>query len=949
MLGKLYLVDLSLNLFEVLIQHLLERNHLSSALILFPHRRAVEFLKYYLSKIVQKPLILPEIKAFMDWVIEYSAEVQEEPEVLLNILDQAWLIYQSVLEVSKKEGGSFPQWFRDWEKFLPWAIKLAELFQEFEQELKEVKDFLYPPEEVLPSKAVELLENQGKIYQEFIKLLKKKGYTTASQQLKFLAETEVPLPQKPTYIVGFYALTKAEDRLFRKFFERGSYFYWHTQVDQLSELHEKWLLEWQRDYNLKPIKIYGNKSVPQFYFFEAHDLHSELEELKSRLPQNLTHLPPDEIAIVLPCADNLIPVLHYLPSLSVNVTLGYPLKFTPWATLLNSLFELVLKYHPERGFKTSSFLEFLKSPYLEILKNLIQRLTTYGGSYIKKEKILEMVDQGERAYLETLLVELVEPLILADTPFKVSQVLKESFKILKLKEPASALDREVLFTFVEGVLKMIDSLFFTKERMSKRGIFNLFKEILNYVTIPFEGDPLTGIQVLGLLETRLLSFKKVYILDLNEGILPSLEDINPLLPQKVRKILGISDKEREETIIRYHLERLIYSAKEVHLFWQYSTSARSELGLETKKIRSRYVEKLIWEIEKSERKFFEETSYKENFKKSQLHLVPESFRLEKFLIKFDFLRERILENLNLISATLLEEYLKCPLQFFYHRILQIEPLKKEEEIAYDELGKAVHSALEEYFEEVTGLRGETNLLGIEVFKEQLDFKKLWKIFLKKLETQRFYQSISPERRFLLEETAKFRLKKFLEETHPKVTKIVTLEKRIESFLNLDTLGNFRIGGVIDRVDLRESEGSQFYLILDYKTGFIETPNKRFLELTKEKILKMDYSEEALKSLRTTLNHLQLLFYIYLWKKYLEEKNQDSQIIEAAYVKLYRDGREEFLKLRHEPEGIKWFKDCFPLILEFIIKHLLYSPYWYPAKEKNHCNFCPYFSMCKYSV
>lgn len=955
MIGNLYIVDLSLNLFEILIEHLLERNHLSSALIIFPNRRAGEFFKYYLNKKLEKPVLLPEIKAFMDWVIEYSAEIQEDPGILLNTLDQAWIIYQAVLEISKKEK-NFPEWFKDWEKFLPWAFRLTELFQEFEQDLKEVRDLLYPPEEVLPSKALELLENQGKIYQEFKKILKEKGYTTPLQQLKFLAENEVPLPQVPIYVVGFYALTKAEDILFRKFFEKGAYFYWHADIDKLSEFHEKWLKEWQKTYYFKPIKIGKRGFRPEIYFFEAHDLHSELKELKRRLSldfkKDFEKIPPDEIVIVLPSPNNLLPLLHYLPEVPVNITLGYPLKFTPWSTFLSSLFDLILKYYPERGFKTSLFLEFLKSPYLEVLSNLIQKLSNYRGTYIEYDKILELSEPQEKSYLQNLFTKLINPLLKADTPRKVSNILKEGIQLLQLKEPESPFEREALFIFVEGILNTVDSLFFADERMSKKGLFNLFKELLNYINIPFEGDPLTGIQVMGLLETRLLSFKKVYFLDLNEGVMPALEDINPLLPQKVRKILGLSDKEREETIIRYHFERLIYSAKEVHIFWQYYTSARSELGLETKKIRSRYVEKLIWEIEKKEKKFFEETIYKKYFSKSKLFLNPQSVKINYGLIKNEKIREKILENLNLFSPSLLEEYLKCSLQFFYRRILKIEPFQKEEEVAHDELGKAVHSALEEYFSEVTGLKGEVNFSGVEISKEKLEFQRLWKIFLKHLEAQSFYRYLSPERKFLLEETAKFRLKKFLEESHPKTTKIVALEKRIEKFLEISEFGKIRIGGVIDRIDLREINDFKFYLILDYKTGFVESSSKKFLELTEEKIRKMSYNEEALSELKIKLKHLQLLVYVYLWKVYLEEKGVtlETDLIEAAYVKLYKEGQEEFLRLKDNGLYIKkWMEKSFPLILEFLIKHLFFSPYWYPAKDKSTCKFCDYSLICSYSV
>jgi len=266
----------------------------------------------------------------------------------------------------------------------------------------------------------------------------------------------------------------------------------------------------------------------------------------------------------------------------------------------------------------------------------------------------------------------------------------------------------------------------------------------------------------------------------------------------------------------------------------------------------------------------------------------------------------------------------------------------------------VHDALEEYFRELTGLRDGVNLAGIPIMRKDLNFSKLWEIFEDKLRRKGFYQIISPERKFLLEETAKFRLRKYLEEKHPVETRIVALEKPIEKNFEIPQFGKFRLYGRLDRVDLRENGSCEFYLILDYKTGYVESPDKKFLELSKEKIMDLALDDKALKELKLKLKHLQLLFYIYLWGKFLRE---DKGIewswdnITAGYVRLYREGEEKYIKIYSENilAYNKWFEEDFPILLEFIIKHILDSPYWYPTEDKKLCKFCNYSLICRYSI
>ncbi|RME63167.1 MAG: hypothetical protein D6778_10010, partial [Nitrospirae bacterium] len=361
---------------------------------------------------------------------------------------------------------------------------------------------------------------------------------------------------------------------------------------------------------------------PVVHFYEAHDLHSELAELKNRLEEGPLPDRPDHTAVVLANTDALIPVLHYLPDGPVNITMGYPLRLSGPAKFLEKLLELVLKFSPERGFLTEGLIELIKTPYVGVSAKTISELKNFGAGLITPEKALEL-SGSERQKVKGLFEKVIWPLLDVTTLRQLAQAVKGVFEFMRFYS-LSPFEKEAMATVVERVLYPLENLVFSDEVLERKELFELFLEMLRRARVPFEGEPLTGLQVMGLLETRLLSFERVMVIDVNEGVLPKVDEINPLLPQMVKRILGLPDYLEEEAIIRYHFERLLNSSKEVHLFWQYCTTP-GEVTIEGKKVKSRYVEKLIWEIEKSREKLFEDTDeFKKRFKKSYLRLDPVS-------------------------------------------------------------------------------------------------------------------------------------------------------------------------------------------------------------------------------------------------------------------------------------------------------------------------------------
>ena len=182
--------------------------------------------------------------------------------------------------------------------------------------------------------------------------------------------------------------------------------------------------------------------------------------------------------------------------------------------------------------------------------------------------------------------------------------------------------------------------------------FTLLRKYLMTSYTPFTGTPLKGVQVLGFLETRNLKFERVFFLDANEGILPDTTREDSFLPFKARQVLGLPTYLDREEIMLYTFDTLIRGAKEVHLFYVENDQ----------KERSRFVEKLLWKRQKregkrDEKRYVQTIQYSVNLKSERPRPIEKSEEMIRFLKEYPF------------SATSLNTYLSCPLQFYYEYVL----------------------------------------------------------------------------------------------------------------------------------------------------------------------------------------------------------------------------------------------------------------------------------------
>ncbi len=919
--------------------------------VIFPHRRPALFLKHYLFEILGKGFIPPKTYSIEDFVKELALRVESPPGRQLTLPDRVWLLYRCATDTGTLKANE-----EDFASFFPWGVRLSQLFEEFFKEMKEPLPLPHP--EGVPQRARELLEDLRLLWSAYEEALSRGQMTTPGRRLREVASMieKLPLQGEGTFIVGFYALTRAEDKILRCLWEKGAEVIWQAPRDLLP-LYRRWRDSWGAD-----LDFAGPEGVsrPKIHFIEAYDTHSQITEAVKALGENQGR---GFEALVLPDPSSLIPLLYELTDREVNVTLGYPLERTALWGLLDQLIRLQEGFDPSRGYYHKDYLATIRHPFLKrlltpsgkeggiILHLIEERIREVGRPYFHLEEVEDLIDKGTETFLALEGVDLAEARAFLREihqriirPWRGIRTARElaltvegilSFIFGSPLKAGHPLENEFLYTLQEELLPALKGSLFADEPVSQSLLFSLFRQIVSVTRTPFEGEPLVALQILGLLETRLLKFDRVIVIDLNEGVLPSHEEVDPLLPPSLRPSLGLPEREREEEIVRYHFERLIYSAQEAYLIWQSSTSLSTE-GLEGKTSRSRFVERLLWEEELRRGKLLED-----EIRKPALTIPPSHF-LPKEGIPKD--RKRVwtkvfsLSQGKGLSASLLNTYIRCPLKFYYKYILGLEPpVEVLEEVEGDILGQVIHRALEEYFAPFLGRVYDPS--------RDNDLERLFGLFLKNFNRSPL-SVLGPEKRFFIEEVVRYRLERFLQEMRDPFV-ILALEEEIS--LRLDFLGTeWNFSGRVDRIDLRKDTK----VIVDYKTGRPE--RRRSFPAMVDFIPPEDLHYEQLREINRKVPDLQLQLYVLLLTK---GKSAELGRTTAVYLNLAEGNREmEFFLIKPQDLAreerrrtwIQWSREGFPKLLQYLLRHILESPLYFRATEEEYCRFCEYEPSCHYA-
>ena len=621
---------------------------------------------------------------------------------------------------------------------------------------------------------------------------------------------------------GFNALNAAEERIVQKLIDLNkAEIFW--DIDQIfieNKHHDAGLFirrfknSWKH-YNknqfnwivndfsqIKRINIVGtSKSIGQ-----AKIVSEIISNLKKENPTiNLKN-----VALVLGDENLLIPILHSLPADvgTLNITMGYSSKNNPIQQLVSKLMKMheaaINRSNKSYVFYYKDILDIIRNPNIEPYLNEKQLITTIkqnNFTFISHQKLFEL--QADKSILFDLLFSKWE---------NNNDVLEKITAILLLikENLTDTNDDKVTKTFLFAIFQTINRLhsYCTKNSFitSIKTLYEIYKQLIDVSEVSFEGEPLSGLQIMGVLESRVLDFDTVIITSMNEGKFPAGKTNNSFIPYDIKRELGLPTFKEKDAIYTYHFYHLLQRAERIYLI--YNTENDGLDGGE----KSRFITQL--EVEKQQNHIITH----EIIQPSVPTIASEKIEIQK--------TDNIIEKLSIIttekglSPSALTSYIRNPLQFYYQKILSIKESEDvEENIALNTLGTIIHKTLEELYKpyiniclSVEIIDNITKLADNEVLKQ---FKAIYK-----------EGEIKKGKNLLAFEVAKRNIYNFLKLEKENITKgdivkIVALETTLEIVLN-DSRLQFpvKIAGNVDRIEIRNDK----YRIIDYKTGKVEKSN-----------------------------------------------------------------------------------------------------------------------------
>lgn len=955
-----------------------------NAVILFPHSRPRRYLAelFRTSPLVKRPCLMPQMLSVSEFLSSLRAQTEPTPPKTIELLDRVGLLFESVQALglgeldnaNSAEADSTSTFsprgpltalpLTDAKRFFPWGVRLSALLEDFYNQGMVPDDYHYMEGDVVDF-AARLLEQLGAIHHLYTAQLDACNWTTPGYDaFKAISLLETPLPaleNKDFFIAGFYGLTGVEKKVFTTLRERfGARIILHTDpaiTEQNNKQH--WsckehtalLEEWKTDAVLLEAPANVTTSIT---YYEGFDLHSQLDALSKELHTAETL---DNSAIVLPDSGMLMPLLHHLPQKDVNISMGYPLGKSPLSRLLDTIMDLQ-EEKTDAGYPWRKIIDLIRHPYLKMLaigdERPLQRIfhamentVRKGARHTDPRRIEQDVYKSSLEGCATS-VEDAQQLLdriftltltrweLVNTPHAMAEALSE-LCVMLIEQGGDMwsrfpVDAECMYRLIHRVIPALRESHMSGTTLSNGLLFTILKEMLNAERVPFEAEPLTGLQVLGMLESRLLRFNHVYVIDATEDNLPGAPGNDPLLPENLRGLLGLPDIRHRERVSAYNFFRLINGASNITLLYQ-AGAAPSGL-LDEKKLRSRFLEELVWQEEQRQKKLLSAGSHPIN---AVTYTIPAISMADAVIERSEAINSKVQEFLSSpVAPTALDTYLSCPVRFFYERLCKIAPAEEVNE-GDDPLavGDLLHSVLQEFY---------TPHVGKEVCRQALNTDSLCALFRKILYESELKNTLPYDSFAMLKVAGPERLIRFIN-NQPDHTRIIKLEEKLEAAIEID--GNKRwLTGRLDRVDERDGKS----IILDYKTGSLQKPSPSIWQndLLWQSLAEWqpDQAEDdPLSALADSLHSVQLPFYIHLYGTASRQ-----EVGNAGWVALREHGKEELLLPAATDDETRQqiISQQIPALLTFILRHIESSSSFRPRRGK-HCDWCFYSNLCTFRL
>jgi CRISPR/Cas system-associated exonuclease Cas4 (RecB family) len=658
-------------------------------------------------------------------------------------------------------------------------------------------------------------------------------------------------------------------------------------------------------------------------------------KLLNRLLQNIGDTGSEnahQTAVVLADENLLVPALSSIPEgvNDINITMGYPLRQTSVYLLVRQLLDLQMNARTENEITRFSHREVLK-----ILKNgVIVRLNNGAGSELLEEineKNLLWIPSDRFTGSQVLSAVFRK----ADSPADLSGYLREILAmVLSVAENPDgdtgsiSLQRNVRNEFIYRIilsLNRLDEIVNSPDiRLSVQTWARILDRLLRNQTVPFSGEPLSGIQIMGILETRTLDFKNLIILSVNEGVLPSVTAASSFVPFALREAFGMPSLNHQESIYAYHFYRLLHRAENVTFVYNSDSEGLRSGEMSRFLQQMKYDNKLAPEVITVSFEIQNPASVSDTLPHTEEHN-------QRLISRFT---EKVKGTGRYISPSAINTWLNCRMKFYYRYVCGLEERERvTEEIDHAKVGTLLHSTIRSLYSDYIG-----KVLDSDTIERLSKNRELISSLISNNIIQQFGRdnhSIDKGNEFIIRNVVYVFINRILQ------TDKTAAPFRIISFEDLymfpltikNNLGDLKlfIGGRIDRVD----EKNGVVRIIDYKTGDVSDSINSLSDLFGDDRNKKDDA------------WLQTLVYC---EMYLANKN-DLKIMPSVYKLKRNPGPEDSEKLKiSKTLTVKDYNDIRKEFLEYLnttVRNIFNpdEPFTMTTDLWNKCSFCPYRKLC----
>ena len=714
--------------------------------VIFPNRRAALYFRKHLAGLISRPAFAPTILTIEDFFSRFTSLHVPEKLVLISTLFKS---YRHVMDTGSEDSESekvtqledFYFWgemlLRDFDEVDKYMVPTDPLFKDLshQKELDSSFDFLTEEQkEFLKNfwsgfdvnasghkrRFLKMWRRLGDIYRKFREDLRAKGWAYEGMLHRTVAESlgsSRSEHQGHLVFAGFNALTAAEEKLISYCVEsHAAEVHWDIDAYYVNNASQEAGLFF-REYQRTPIldktfpadmPAHFQKKIAsgtEVHLYAAAQPIAQAKLMSQILTEGLrSGMNPEETLVVLADEKMLMPVLHGIAGSveKLNVTMGFPLASTPMFNFIELIIDLQIHRKGDH-FNHRQVLALLGHPYV-----------VAAGAAASNEKRKEILNHNwvhiPKGYLATevalhrsiftTLAPDIHPVSITMVAY-LQHVVTEVGKLKAIADfdKEYALHFLKLFNLLASVLTESNSLDThthgegNQDTQALKAFLRLFRQLVRMQKIPFTGEPLKGLQVMGVLETRNLDFKNVFILSLNEGAFPSTGNKGSYIPHNIRRAYKLPTFAHQDAMYSYLFYRVLQRAENISLFYNSETDVLGQGEM------SRYLQQLLFESGL-------------NIRKHVLHspILPEAIvplRVEKNEELITALTRLNEGNARFrgISPSALNTYIECRLQFYFKYVAKIkEPKEVEEELDARVLGNFLHQVMERFYKSIAATK-----------------------------------------------------------------------------------------------------------------------------------------------------------------------------------------------------------------------------------------------------